>query len=51
MASHNQYSDDLFSTHTDESIEVTQDDLDLSHIAKEKEIADTVNDYRKRMEQ
>ena len=35
-------------THTDESIEVTQDDLDLSHIAKE--IADTVNDYRERKE-
>ena len=48
MTSHNQHSDNSFSTHTDESIEVTQDDLDLSHIAKE--IADTVNDYRERKE-
>ena len=39
---------DSSNTHTDESIGVTQDDLDLSHIAKE--IADTVNDYRERKE-
>ena len=39
---------DSSNTHTDESIEATHDDLDLGHIAKE--IADTVNDYRKRKE-
>ena len=39
---------DSFNTHTDEFLEATHDDLDLSHIAKE--IADTVNDYRKRKE-
>ena len=39
---------DSSNTHTDESIEATHDDLDLSHIAKE--IADTVDDYRKRKE-
>ena len=50
MASHNQYSDDLFSTHTDESIRVDHDESDLifSHIAKE--IVGTVNDYPGRNE-
>ena len=50
MASHNQYSDDLFSTHTDESIQVDHDESDLifSHIAKE--IVGTVNDYPGRNE-
>ena len=49
MTSAYQVPGDSSNTHTDESIEVTQDDFDLSHIAKE--IADTVNDYRKRKEQ
>ena len=50
MASHNQYSDDLFSTHTDESIRVDHDESDLifSYIAKE--IVGTVNDYPGRNE-
>ena len=48
MTSTYQVPGDSSNTHTDESIEVTQDDLDLSHIAKE--IADTVNDYRERKE-
>ena len=47
MTSHNQHSDDSFSTHTDESIQVDYDESDLifSHIAKE--IVGVVNDYPK----
>ena len=50
MASHNQYSDNSFSTHTDESIQVDHDESDLifSHIAKE--IVGTVNNYPGRKE-
>ena len=48
MTSAYQVPGNSLNTHTDESIEVIQDDLDLSHIAKE--IADTVNDYRERKE-
>ena len=50
MASHNQHSDDSFSTHTDESIRVDHDESDLifSHIAKE--IVGVVNDYPGRNE-
>ena len=48
MTSAYQVPGNSLNTHTDESIKATQDDLDLSHIAKE--IADTVNDYRKRKE-
>ena len=47
MTSHNQHSDNSFSTHTDESIQVDYDESDLifSHIAKE--IVGVVNDYPK----
>ena len=50
MTSPNQHSDDSFSTHTDESIQVDHDESDLifSHIAKE--IVGVVNDYPGRNE-
>ena len=50
MTSHNQHSDNSFSTHTDESIQVDYDESDFifSHIAKE--IVGAVNDYPKRKE-
>ena len=50
MTSHNQHSDNSFSTRTDESIQVDYDESDFifSHIAKE--IVGAVNDYPKRKE-